>query len=211
MHAPTKQKSQRLQRNHLSICRRPWYFLCHPTSHQLSSRSQNATTATVRPTWSARLDVQLARHCLRHRHNGTLPLPTRFTCHWQQHEYVILYLYSSLHPFTPHRDNPPPIRHLITFFPSSLIHSALPQPPDHPSLQNRSHSPTLGQPHSLTASNTRLLHRRLLHRHRHKRSPMVRRRPQELQRSRRRTSRRRRRARLRRRQCRRQVQVEWPV
>ena len=197
--------SQRLQRNHLSICRRPWYFLCHPTSHQLSSRSQNATTTTVRPTWSARLDVQLARHCLRHRHNGTLPLPTRPTCHWQQHEYVILYLYSSLHPFTPHRDNPPPIRHPITFFPSSSI-------PFCPSSTTRSslHPKPLPfinpcPPHTLTTSKIRLLHRRLLHRHRHKRSPMVRRRPQELQRSRRRTSRRRRRARLRRRQCRRQV------
>ena len=59
--------------------------------------------------------------------------------------------------------------------------------------------------HTLTTSNPRLLHRRLLHRHRHKRSAMVRRRPQKLQRSRCGIGWRRRRARLRRRQCRRQV------
>ena len=88
MHTLSKQKSQRLQRDPLSICRRPRCFLRHSTSHQLSSRSQNAATTTVCPTGSARLDVQLARHCLRHRHNGTLPLPARLARHWQQHEYV---------------------------------------------------------------------------------------------------------------------------
>lgn len=45
--------------------------------------------------------MQSARHCLRDRHNGALPLPTYSTGHRQQHEYVAIYytflcVYSSL-------------------------------------------------------------------------------------------------------------------
>ena len=203
MHALSNQKSQRFQRDPLSICRRPWCFLRHPTSHQLSSRSQNAATTTVRATWSAGLDVQFAWHCLRHRHNGSLPLPTRLARHWQQHEYVILHFYCSLHPFIPHCDNSPLVRHLNTC--SHLPHFTLPfinHPVSPPAVSPVAYPQP---PHTLTTSNPRLLHRRFLHRHRHKRSAMVRRRPQELQRPRCRTSRRRRRSRLRRRQCRRQA------
>ena len=101
----------------------------------------------------------------------------------------------------PRCHNSPPIHHLNTCSPLSH-HHVLSQPPSL-LLQTFPLTNPL-PPHTLTSSNPRLLHRRLLHRHRHKRSAMVRRRPQEFQRPRRRTSWRRRRARLRRRQRRRQ-------
>ena len=140
------------------------------------------------------MDVQFTRHCLRHRDNGPLPLPARLTRHWQQHEYVMSFFPLFLYRFSSF-SKPPPIHHLkiCPHLPqSTLPFLKHPTPPKIPPL-------TASHPsHSLTTSNPRLLHRRLLHCHRHKRSAMVRRRPQKLQRSRRRISRRRRRARLRR-------------
>ena len=102
--------------------------------------------------------------------------------------------------------NSPPIHYLNSC--SHLPHSTLPFL-SHPISPSRVSPLTYPQPkHTLISLIPRLLHSRLLHRHRHKRSAMVHRRPQEFQRPRRRTSRRRRRARLRRRECGRQAQVE---
>lgn len=73
--------SQCLQRHHLSIRRSTWCLLRHPPGYQLPQRPQNATTATIRPTRPARLDLQSTRYLLRNRHDGALPIPAHLARH----------------------------------------------------------------------------------------------------------------------------------
>lgn len=144
--------------------------------------------------------MQSPRHCLRHRHNGALPLPTYLTGHRQQHEYVVIIYYTF--PCVLLQSLTLTLRLLATAT-RRPSHSPLPRP--YPSSSIPSHSTN----HTLIKPVSRLLHRRFLHRHRHKRSAMVRRRPQKLQRSRLGISRRGRRTHLRRRQRRQQSRRKY--
>ncbi len=92
LHCASSLTFQRLQCDHLRVRRSSRRLLCHPTGHQLPSRSQDATTTTIRSTWSAWLDVQFARHCIRDRHDGAFPFPARPARHGEQHEYVTVIL-----------------------------------------------------------------------------------------------------------------------
>ena len=171
--------------------------------------------------------MQLARYRLRHRHDGALSIPAYLAGYRQQYECVFQsfsFLSLSLHTILPTVPSPGriqypgahpyrlnPRRQGMGYYPSNT--SPLPKCP-HPSSSHFPHPSILPLPsvprflQSSPSTNTthpplsRLLHRRLLHRHSHKRHPMVRRRAQKLQRSRRRARRRRRPGHLRGRQSR---------